>query len=411
MLRALAVTGPRSIDQMVEAAIWLMVQGDRSGAEELLAQVLRIDPTHERARQAMKSTGSQTSPGQEAPKAPIPNKTQPAVPPGTFTLPPESRTPMEPQPAHEPMRRSTLPGMGAASELTPPTSQHVAAQTADEDANATTGETPILQPEVEATVRRPMPTAPEERERTDRHLSLVPTQPFTAAAPAARPPLGIEAPTPSGAARALARTWSLEVLTGPHTGRTVALKKNTMFGRGLGALELDDDPFVSPGHASFVMRQGDLFVTDGGSASGTWVSIDVPTRIAPGGSFSAGLQRLKFLGPIIDPPPEAPVPYGAPRPAASWRLEHILVGGRGGRVWVLRGVITLGREGSHLKFRDDDSMAMTHVEMRPAGNELELIDRSARAGTFIEIAGGAERRLADGARVRIGSTVFRVSGR
>ena len=47
-------SGTRSIDQMVEAAIWLMVQGDRAGAEALLQQVLRIDPTHERARQAMK---------------------------------------------------------------------------------------------------------------------------------------------------------------------------------------------------------------------------------------------------------------------------------------------------------------------------------------------------------------------
>ena len=110
------VTGTRSIDQMVEAAIWLMVQGDRSGAEELLAQVLRIDPTHERARQAMRSTGAQTSPGQEAPKAPIPHQTQPVIPPGTIRV--TEATPLEPLPALQRpvppglMRRHTLPGTG-----------------------------------------------------------------------------------------------------------------------------------------------------------------------------------------------------------------------------------------------------------------------------------------------------------
>lgn len=426
------MTGTRSIDQMVEAAIWLMVQGDRAGAEELLAQVLRIDPTHERARQAMKSAGAQTSPGQELPRAPIPNQTIGVVPPGTFKLPPESRTPLEPTPAlsrPEPpglIRRNTIPGTGAplVGDMTLPPGRSdlpfssSPSSTGDEDASAAeiTGETPMPVEDRDAPTAR-IPTLGHERpppEKTDRHLSLVvpttsSTQPqLQAVAPA----LGDATIVPTtGSARALGRVWSLEVLTGPHTGKIIPLKKSTMFGRGLGALDIDDDPFVSPGHASFVQKQGELFISDGGSASGTWVSIDVPTRIEPGESFSAGLQRFRYLGPLEEPPNVEPMPYGAPRPAASWRLEHVLVGDRGCRIWVLRGVITLGREGAHLRFPEDDAMAMAHVEMRPAGVPLELIDRSARAGTFVSLANAGERKLGEGTRIRIGSTVFRVSSR
>jgi len=418
---------------MVEAAIWLMVQGDRAGAEDLLAQVLRIDPTHERARQAMKSLGVQTSPGQEAPHPPIPHQTMPVTPPATYQLAPESRTPLEPTPALRPeppreIRRTTFPGTGAGvGDMTlPPGRSELPfasspSSTEDEDASAAeiTGET-LIPPELlderdeqTARVGHLVNQRPPPAEKTDRHLSLVipstsSTHPRLPAMPAA---LGEAAITSTGTARALGRVWSLEVLTGPHTGKLIVMKRSTMFGRGLGALDIDDDPFVSPGHASFVQKQGDLFISDGGSASGTWVSIDVPTRIQPGDSFSAGLQRFRYLGPLEEAPFAEPMPYGAPRPAASWRLEHVLVGDRGCRVWVLRGVITLGREGAHLRFPDDDAMAMAHVEMRPAGTALELIDRSARAGTFVSLANSGERKLGEGTRIRIGSTVFRVSSK
>jgi len=67
---------------MVEAAIWLMVQGDRAGAEDLLAQVLRIEPGHERRGKAMKSAGAPTSPGSLPPQPPLPHQTPAVVPPG-----------------------------------------------------------------------------------------------------------------------------------------------------------------------------------------------------------------------------------------------------------------------------------------------------------------------------------------
>ncbi|MDP2275622.1 MAG: hypothetical protein Q8K32_33040 [Archangium sp.] len=379
------MTGSRSIDQMVEAAIWLMVQGDRAGAEDLLAQVLRIDPTHERARQAMKSAGAPTSPGALAPQPPVPNATVPLIPPGLMRVAPvdPASTPLEPLPALQRdvppglMRRNTLPGTGAPYEL-PST------------------DLPF--------VSTPSAIASKREERTDRHLALVVEDTPTSTPPPLAPVVARGA--------ALAKSWSLEVLTGPHVGTSLPVSKRPMLiGKGLGVLDVEEDLFMSSAHASFFQRGGELWISDGGSASGTWVSIDAPVRLQPGESFSVGLQRLKYLGPLDTAPAEQPWPYGAPRPAASWRLEHVLVGGRAARTWVLRGVVTIGREGTLVRFPEDDAIALVHAELRPAGNALEIVDKSARAGTFAMLPPSGERKVPEGTRVRLGSTVFRITSR
>ncbi|MFT3707137.1 MAG: hypothetical protein QM817_05655 [Archangium sp.] len=423
------MTGTRSIDQMVEAAIWLMVQGDRAGAEELLAQVLRIDPTHERARQAMKSAGAQTSPGQEIPKAPIPNQTNPVIPAGTFKIP-DTKTPLEPQPALEReetpavlaappglIRRNTIPGTGAESmprierldDVTiPPNSGDLPFTSAPSSLSTPEGseqvdlEDPDTQRMPRLDGQRPN-LLPPTQDKTDRHLSLVPNKGGTSSTQPQLNPVG------TGNNPALQRSWSLEVLTGPHTGKNVPVSKRPMLiGKGLGVLDVDADLFMAPGHASIFQRGGDLYISDGGSASATWVSIEAPARLYPGDSFSAGMQRFKYLGPLDTAPSDTPWPYGAPRPAASWRLEHVLVGNRPGRCWVLRGVITIGREGTHLRFPEDEAMAINHVELRPAGNALEIVDKSARAGTFVALPQSGEKKIAEGMRIRLGATVFRV---
>ncbi len=374
---------------MVEAAIWLMVQGDRAGAEDLLAQVLRIDPTHERARQAMKSAGAPTSPGSLAPLAPVPDTTLAIVPPGLIRVDPAS-TSLEPSPVlqHDVppglLRRTTIPGTGAPYELP-------------------RGDLPF--------VSTPSAIVSKREERTDRHRLLVvedTPKPTTSTQPQLDP-VGSHS---AGLNAAPAKNWSLEVLTGPHVGTHIPVSKRPMLiGKGLGVLDVEEDLFMSPAHASFFQRGGELWISDGGSASGTWVSIDTPVRLQPGESFSVGLQRLKYLGPLDTAPAEQPWPYGAPRPAASWRLEHVLVGARPARTWVLRGVVSIGREGTLVRFPDDDSVALVHAELRPAGNALEVVDKSARAGTFAMLPPSGERKVPEGTRVRLGSTVFRVTSR
>jgi hypothetical protein len=385
------VTGTRSIDQMVEAAIWLMVQGDRAGAEDLLAQVLRIDPNHARARQAMKSAAPPTSPGGLPPKQPVPDTTV-AVAPGAIKLP--DNTPLEPTPALQRdvppglVRRTTIPGTGASAEL------------------------PFMS--------TPSSLIAKPEERTDRHLSLVVPEPVpekpkpsTSSTQPQLEPVGEREPARTTALNpVVAKSWSLEVLTGPHVGTNLPVSKRPMLiGKGLGVLDVEEDLFMSSAHASFFQRGGELWISDGGSASGTWVSIDGPHRLLPGDSFSVGMQRLKYLGPLDTAPAEQPWPYGAPRPAASWRLEHVLVGARPGRTWVLRGVVSIGRIGAGVSFPDDESMASLHAEMRPAGSSLEVVDKAIRIGTFAMLPPSGERKVPEGTRVRLGSTVFRVIAR
>ena len=79
-----------------------------------------------------------------------------------------------------------------------------------------------------------------------------------------------------------------------------------LIGKGLGVLNVEEDLFMSSAHASFFQRAGELWISDGGSASWTWLSIDAPHRLLPGESFSVGMQRLRYLGPLDTAPAEQP---------------------------------------------------------------------------------------------------------
>lgn len=387
------VTGGRTNDQLVDAAIWLLVQGDKPGAEELLARVLRDDPTHERARQAMKSAAPQTAPNAPMPQAPIPNATQPMVPHGAFR---SAETPLPQPPGLN--RKTSAGGFASPFAAAPSTPER---KTSSGLVSSPFAPTPSAERRpASGVVASPYGSTPSAIERH-----------FANTAPASLTSTMMD-PRPVGADPTLARSWSLEVLTGPHAGTSVPLAKRALLvGRGLGVLDVDEDPFMAAAHASFFQRNNELWVSDGGSASGTWVSFDGPQRLNPGDSFSVGLQRLRYLGPLDTAPVDSPWPYGAPRPAASWRLEHVLLGNRACRTWVMRGVVTLGRDGCQLNFEDDESLEAFHAELRPAGSALELVDRSKSHGTFVALPQASERRLLEGTRVRLGSTLFRVTSR
>lgn len=496
---------PSTTDKMVEAAIWLLVQGDRAGAEDLLTQVLKQDPTHARARQAMRSVAAPTSPGARPPAPLAPQQTVPLVP--SHQPRDGGTTPLEPQPAHrrperdtarvsraeieaaqagekstqqygfEPkdlqavreavkarregasmrstdledllggaLRRTTQPGGAATFDARPEDSTLPGKRfdlgapepiTGEQEEpgfgapRALTSESTALDLSLERALNElPPPTsadhpAIEHTSRqddgaTDRHLSLVRhaagtsgTQPELA--PVRRTPvpaLGDAPVLPSGPSPAASREWTVRVLTGPRQGQSLSIgKRPVLLGRGLGSLPMDDDPFASPAHASFFTRGADLFVADGASVSGTWHTIDGVFRLAPGEAFAVGQQRLRFLGALGAAPHGDPNEYGAPVPAASWRLEQTLVGLRPGRAWVLRGIISVGRAQQALTFPEDQALAVHHADLRPAGHELELVDRSQGLGTWVCLPHGGERRVPPGTLVRVGSTILEVGPR
>ncbi len=333
----------------------MLARGDRAGAEGLLSQALRLDPNHQKAQETMRSLRASTDSALFATPAP------------TGAPVPLKRTTWA--------SRAQVDGPQATAAPRPPAAGGL-------DLEAVRG------------------AARQWREQLS---SPAPARPAPQATPL---PALVEAEAEEGA------QWSLLVVTGPQRGEQLLVGATpVVVGCRDPALDLSYDPFASPAHAALVVRNGALVLLDGGSTSGTWHTIDGTWRLAPGESFSAGLQRLRYLGPLPSPSQAGVPELGGPLPAASWRLEQTLMGLRPGRAWVLRGIVTVGRDNALLGFADDSALAGAHVDLRPTGADLELVDRSEGLGTWVCLPHAGERVVPPGALVRVGSTVLQPSPR
>ncbi len=184
-------------------------------------------------------------------------------------------------------------------------------------------------------------------------------------------------------------------------------------GRSRGAILLQDDAFVSALHATFLVKEGALFVRDESSASGVFVTIPGTEAIAPKTLFSAGARLFRFSGRIEIPIAQAsqPVIYGAPVPLgqAIYAVEEILVGGRAGRAVVAAtALLTIGQAHCDFSFPQDEGLAGRHCELSPTATGAMLRDLSGGLGTYVRIPPSTERPLRSGDRVRIGNHVFQV---
>jgi pSer/pThr/pTyr-binding forkhead associated (FHA) protein len=249
--------------------------------------------------------------------------------------------------------------------------------------------------------------------------------------PAARPPApasgaGLRsAPTPAGgvprtgpaprpaAPAPVPSRYILSVTAGPARGQRFRLMANgCSVGRQRGAILFADDAFVSPHHAAFRIREGQLTVKDEESVSGVYVAITTHEMLVPGALFSVGPHVLRYVGPLLPRAAEAGKPrlYGAPVPQAGglWGLEEILIGLRPGRAVVTaQPTLTLGSSGADLVFAPDPQLAARHCEISPAPQGAVLRDLSGGLGTFVRL-GAQERPLKQGDRVRIGQQTLTV---
>ncbi len=236
------------------------------------------------------------------------------------------------------------------------------------------------------------------------------------AAPAA-PPVG--APAPAGAPAAgrqppAASRFGLTVVAGATRGQRYKLPvTGCVVGRSRGAILLQEDVFVSALHATFLVKDGALFVRDENSASGVFVTIPGTEAITPRTHFSAGARLFRFSGRIEIPIAQSgqPVIYGAPVPLgqAIYAVEEILVGGRAGRAVVAAtALLTIGQAHCDFSFPQDEGLAGRHCELSPTATGAMLRDLSGGLGTYVRIAPGTERPLRSGDRVRIGNHVFQV---
>jgi pSer/pThr/pTyr-binding forkhead associated (FHA) protein len=183
-------------------------------------------------------------------------------------------------------------------------------------------------------------------------------------------------------------------------------------GRGDADIKFDD-VYLSPLHARFELRGGELWVRDLGSRNGTWAFIEGPARLADCDVLLVGSQLLRFrrLGYPGPHPPEADSTrrMGSLVPSADVAvLEQLRADGSVRDSFHLSPArpVLLGRETGDWVFPYDQTMSGRHAEVRSQDAEFFVHDAGSRNGVAIGVRG--ERALKKGQRILVGDQVLRV---
>ncbi|WP_373049213.1 FHA domain-containing protein [Vulgatibacter sp.] len=181
----------------------------------------------------------------------------------------------------------------------------------------------------------------------------------------------------------------------------------------LGRERFPADDTVPAQAATLLLREGRLFVRDGGAGC-VFVRIRHPEVLRPGALFAVGDQLLRFSCRLDGPARGAagiPV-FGSPLPAATQlRIERIHLGGVDGAAWIRPAPVQLGRVGGQIHFPDDPFVSSRHCEVDADPEGATLRDLGSANGTFVQVPAGAERELSVGDTLRVGRNILRVEGR
>ncbi|MBX9928541.1 MAG: FHA domain-containing protein, partial [Gemmatimonadaceae bacterium] len=197
------------------------------------------------------------------------------------------------------------------------------------------------------------------------------------------------------------------------TTQSFTLEAETTVGRQEGQIVFADDVYLSPVHAQFSAREGQLFVRDLGSRNGTWVFLDAPYRLQDGDTILVGAQLIRFrrLGYPGPHPPEADQTrrLGSNTPPADIAvLSQLRADGSARDNFHLspgRSVF-LGREQGDWIFGYDQTMSGKHAEIRSEDLEFIVLDAGSRNGIAVSVRG--ERAVKPGTKIMLGDQVMRV---
>lgn len=172
-----------------------------------------------------------------------------------------------------------------------------------------------------------------------------------------------------------------------------------------------EDAWLSPRHANFVYRDGQLVVSDEGSKNGVYVRVKESAQLQPGDTFLCGQEVFR-----IDPaPPDSAGQaedqthfYGSPRKPSSFRLVQVIEKGADAMVVCARdNSVTIGREDCDVNFPEDIYMSGTHAKVElKGGDQFVLTDLGSRNGTYIRVRD--EQPLAHGDYLFLGHQLLRV---
>ena len=213
----------------------------------------------------------------------------------------------------------------------------------------------------------------------------------------------------------LARAIALSVLDegGQTVGSHELKREETSVGRLDADIGFPDDPFISPIHAQFSVRAGEVYVRDLGSRNGTWVFLEGPYTLQDGDLILVGSQVIRFrrLGYPGPHPPEQDQTrrLGSSTPGADIASLTQLRGDGSARdvLHLSPGRdIVLGREQGDWVFPYDLSMSGRHAEVRSMDADFVVVDAGSRNGVGVAVRG--ELRLPRGARLLVGDRILRL---
>ena len=197
----------------------------------------------------------------------------------------------------------------------------------------------------------------------------------------------------------------------PYTSITLD-RAGSVVGRGDADIRFDD-VYLSPLHARFEIRDGELWVRDLGSRNGTWCYLDQATRLSDGDVLLVGSQVLRFrrLG-YPGPHPrdsDATRRMGSMVPSADVAvLEQLRADGSVRDSFHLSPARTvlIGRESGDWVFPYDPTMSGRHAEIRSEDAEFFVHDAGSRNGVALAVHG--DRMVKPGHRILIGDQILRV---
>ncbi|MDB4913783.1 MAG: domain containing protein [Gemmatimonadetes bacterium] len=185
-----------------------------------------------------------------------------------------------------------------------------------------------------------------------------------------------------------------------------------VIGRGDADIRFDD-VFLSPMHARFEQRDGELWIRDLGSRNGSWAFIEQATALCDCDLLMVGSQLIRFrrLGYPGPHPPEADSTrrMGSLIPSADVAvLEQLRADGSVRDSFHLSPARTvlIGRESGDWVFPYDQTMSGKHAEIRSQDSEFYIHDAGSRNGVALGVRG--ERALKQGSRVLLGDQILRV---
>ena len=158
-----------------------------------------------------------------------------------------------------------------------------------------------------------------------------------------------------------------------------------------------EDPFLSPRHAEFLVRDGVPHVVDLQSTNGVFIRLRGEIPLRPGDEIRIGRQLLRFDQlPQPQATPHGGRTWGSPNRGMRYRLVQMLEGsGTGDSLPLADGEYLFGREEGGMTFSSDPAVSRRHAVLSISGDRCLLRDLESANGTFIRIRKDAQLHAGD----------------